>query len=154
DAGAVTLMTSFNTLNGVPATANPFLIRQILRGEWKFPGLVVSDYEAISELVAHGYAANPRDAARESLRAGIDMEMVSTAYWDHLKSLIASGEISETLIDQAVSNILRLKFQLGLFDKSAVAPAHSRVTPESSAIAQRLAAESMVLLKNQDHLLP
>jgi len=154
DAGAATLMTAFNTVNGVPATGNPFLLRQILRGEWKFPGLVVSDYEAISELIPHGFAATPRDAAREALKAGIDMEMVSTAYWDHLKTLVASGQIPESLIDQAVSNILRLKFQLGLFDVTPVAPAQSHVTPESRAIAQRLATESVVLLKNQDRLLP
>src|SRR5580692_8642408 len=80
NAGAVTLMTSFNTVNGVPATGDPFLLRHILRGEWKFDGLVVSDYEAVTQMVPHGYAADDRDAAREALGAGVDMEMVSTAY--------------------------------------------------------------------------
>ena len=153
-AGAATVMTAFNTLNGVPATGNPFLLHEILRGEWKFDGMVVSDYEAVTEMVAHGYAANERDAAREALGAGVDMEMVSTAYYDHLKSLIASGQVSMEQVDQAVRNILRLKFRLGLFELPIRAPADAMVTPESRTLAQRLATESTVLLKNEGHLLP
>src|SRR5581483_7814370 len=115
-AGAATIMTAFNTLNGVPATGDRFLFRQILRDEWKFNGMVVSDYEAVTNMIPHGYVANARDAARESLRAGVDMEMVSTAYFDHLKGLLASHEVEMKMVDDSVRNILRLKFRLGLFD--------------------------------------
>jgi beta-glucosidase len=154
DAGAATIMTAFNALNGVPATGNQFLIRDVLRGEWKFQGLVVSDYTAIPEMILHGYAADSRDAARLALRAGVDMEMVSTTYRDNLKSLVASGEVRSEWIDEAVRNILRLKFRLGLFDETIGAPAVSQVTVESRDVARRLAAESAVLLKNDGHLLP
>ena len=154
DAGAPTVMTAFEALNGVPATGDPFLLRQILRSEWRFDGMVVSDYEAITNMIPHGYAATPRDAAREALRAGVDMEMVSTAYYDHLKSLLESHEVSMDWIDQAVRNILRLKFRMGLFDERPAAPGRARITDEAKAIAQRLATESAVLLKNDDHLLP
>jgi len=154
DAGAATVMTAFEALNGVPATGDPFLLRQVLRGEWRFNGMVVSDYEAITNMIPHGYAATPRDAAREALRAGVDMEMVSTAYYDHLKSLLESREVSMDWIDQAVRNILRLKFRLGLFDERPAAPGQAGITEGAKAIAQRLATESAVLLKNDDHLLP
>jgi beta-glucosidase len=154
NAGAATLMTAFNTLNGVPATGNAFLIRDILRGEWKFSGVVVSDYTAIQEMVLHGYATEARDAARVALRAGIDMEMVSTAYRDHLKSLVSSGQVPMSWIDAATANILRLKFRLGLFDEPPMVPAESRITPESRAVARRLATESAVLLQNERHVLP
>ena len=153
-AGAASLMTSFNTLNGVPATGNPFLLRQVLRGEWKFKGLVVSDYTAIDELVPHGYAADQRDAASKALNAGVDMEMVSTAYHDNLPSLVESGEIPVARIDEAVRSVLRLKFRMGLFGSRATLAGQARVTPESRAVARRLATESMVLLKNQDRILP
>jgi beta-glucosidase len=154
DAGAASVMTAFNALNGVPATGNPLLLRQILRGEWKFNGLVVSDYEAITEMVPHGFVASDRDAARVALHAGVDMEMVSTSYHDHLKSLVADGEVPMEWIDAAVRNTLRLKFRLGLFDERPAEARQSRVTPESRALAQRLATESAVLLKNDDGLLP
>ena len=154
EAGAASLMTAFSALNGVPATGNPFLLRQILRGEWQFGGLVVSDYNAIPEMVSHGYAATARDAAREALGAGVDMEMVSTAYWDHLKSLVADGAVPVSWIDDAVRNILRLKFRLGLFEEPPAGPGPARVTEESRVLARRLATESVVLLKNQDHFLP
>jgi beta-glucosidase len=147
-------MTTFDALNGVPATADPFLLRQILRSEWRFNGMVVSDYEAITNLIAHGYVATPRDAARQSLRAGVDMEMVSTTYYDHLKSLLESHEVATDWIDPAVRNILRLKFRMGLFDEKPTEPGRARITEESKTIAQRLATESAILLKNDDHLLP
>jgi len=153
-AGAATIMTAFNTLNGVPATGDRFLFRQILRDEWKFNGTVVSDYEAVTNMIPHGYVANARDAARESLRAGVDMEMVSTAYYDHLKSLLASHEVEMKMVDDSVRNILRLKFRLGLFDDGGSAPTEAHVTPESRAVAQQIATESAVLLKNEDHVLP
>ena len=153
EAGAATFMTAFNTLNGIPATGNRFLLRDILRGEWKFAGVVVSDYDAVSEMIAHGYAADTADAAREAVTAGVDMEMVSTAYYDHLKPLVQSGAVSMGDIDGAVRNILRLKFRLGLFEEASVAPA--KFTPDAQALelAERAATESAVLLKN-DGVLP
>ncbi|HLI83711.1 MAG TPA: beta-glucosidase BglX [Bryobacteraceae bacterium] len=154
DAGVATLMSAFNTLNGVPATGNDFLLRHILRGEWNFRGLVVSDYTAIPEMVTHGFAADGADAAREAVNAGIDMEMVSTEYYDHLKSLIAKGAVSMDTIDNAVRRILDLKFALGLFDEP-IPPARTiSPTPESLDLAQRVATESVVLLKNAGGVLP
>jgi beta-glucosidase len=154
DAGAATFMTSFNTLNGVPATGNRFLLRDILRGEWKYDGMVVSDYEAVTEMIRHGYARDARQAAKEAVDAGIDMEMVSTAYFDHLKSLVEGGEVKIAEIDAAVRNILRLKFQLGLFDQPVAAPATASPTAQSLELAERAATESLVLLKNERSLLP
>ena len=154
EAGAATIMTGFNALNGVPATGNEFLVRQILRGEWKFHGLVVSDYTAIPEMIAHGYAATAREAAREAVRAGVEMEMVSTTYWDELKPLVREGRVPVSQIDEAVRNILRLKIRLGLFEEQAARTEPTGPTPESRAIAQRLATESAVLLKNDGPALP
>jgi beta-glucosidase len=154
DAGVATFMTAFNTLNGVPATGNPFLLRDILRGEWKYDGMVVSDYNAITEMIPHAYARDPRDAARKAAGAGVDMEMVSTAYFENLQSLVASGEVGMADIDGAVRNILRLKFRLGLFDKPIPAPLNIAPTPSSLALAERAATESAVLLKNDRDLLP
>jgi beta-glucosidase len=154
DAGAATFMTSFNTLNGVPATGNRFLLRQILRTEWKYDGMVVSDYEAVTEMIRHGYADNARDAARKAAKAGVDMEMVSTAYFDHLKPLVEKGEVSMGEIDAAVANILRLKFRLGLFDQPIPAAAQSTPTTPGLELAERAASESAVLLKNEGGLLP
>jgi beta-glucosidase len=153
-AGAATLMTAFEALNGVPASGNPFLLHQILREEWKYDGMVVSDYNAITEMVPHGYVASPRDAARAAVQAGVDMEMVSTSYDDHLKSLVADGEVPLKRIDEAVRNILRLKFRLGLFDEKPTTPGQAHVTAESRGLARRLATESAVLLKNEGRLLP
>jgi beta-glucosidase len=102
DAGVATFMTAFNALNGIPATGNRFAVRQVLRGEWKFDGMVVSDYTAVTEMIAHGYARDSADAAREAALAGVDMEMVSTTYFDHLKSLVQSGEVDGNTIDEAV----------------------------------------------------
>ncbi len=154
DAGVATFMTSFNTLNGVPATGNRFLLRRILRDEWHYDGVVVSDYEAVTEMIRHGYAADARDAARKAVNAGVDMEMVSTSYFDHLKPLVESGEVTVGEIDAAVRNILRLKFRLGLFDQSIPPPAEAIPTQASMELAERAANESAVLLKNQGGLLP
>jgi beta-glucosidase len=151
-AGVATFMTSFNTLNAIPATGNRFLLRDILRGEWKYTGMVVSDYQAITEMTAHGYTVDARDAARKALGAGVDMEMVSTAYFDHLKALLETRQVTIKQIDGAVRNILRLKFRMGLFDDRPEAETH----PDTEAldVAQRLATESIVLLKNAKGLLP
>ena len=154
DAGVATFMTAFNTLNGVPATGNRFLLREILRSEWKYDGMVVSDYNSITEMIPHAYARDPREAARKAADAGVDMEMVSTAYFANLKSLVDSGEVNIAEIDGAVRNILRLKFRLGLFDKPIPAPANTVPTPSSLELAERAATESAVLLKNDRELLP
>ena len=153
-AGAMTLMTGFNAVNGVPDSANEFLLRKVLRGEWKFDGLVVSDYTAIVEMIEHGYAVDPTDAARLAANAGIDMEMVSTAFYDHLPALVKTSAVPMKVVDEAVRRILQLKFRLGLFDAPDASFADSHVTPESRSLAQRLAAESTVLLKNDGGLLP
>ena len=153
DAGVATFMPGFNALNGVPATGNLFTLQKILRGEWNFKGMVVSDYTAIPEMIQHGYAANTADAARKALLAGVDMEMVSTTYFDHLKTLVEKGLVDRRAIDAAVRNILRLKFQLGLFDQSPPVPVEPPAA-EALEIAKRLATESIVLLKNDTHILP
>jgi beta-glucosidase len=154
DAGVATFMTSFNTLNGVPATANRFLLRRVLRDEWKFPGLVVSDYEAVIEMIKHGYARDRRDAARLAATAGIDMEMVSTSYFENLKGLVEAGAVTMPEIDTAVRRILDLKFKLGLFDQAIPSPKEIAPTAESRELAERAAIESAVLLKNDRNLLP
>jgi beta-glucosidase len=148
-AGVATVMTSFNALNGVPATGNEFTLRRILRGEWGFEGVVVSDYESVTEMVKHGTAANAAEAALEAVRAGVDMEMVSTAYYDHLKALVEQGSVPMATIDGAVRNILRLKFRMGLFDGTSPAPA----APDARRTALEAAVQSAVLLKN-DGVLP
>jgi len=153
DAGVATFMPGFNALNGVPSTGNIFTLQAILRREWRFGGMVVSDYTAIPEMVQHGYAADAADAARKALLAGVDMEMVSTTYYDHLKALVEKGLVDQKTIDAAVRNILRLKFQLGLFDEKPGVPAGLHATG-ALEIAKRLATESIVLLKNDTHFLP
>jgi len=154
NAGVATFMTSFNALNGVPATGNRFLLRDILRGEWKYDGMVVSDYTAVTEMIAHGYARDAADAARKSATAGVDMEMVSTTFFDHLKPAVERGEVPMADIDGAVRNILRLKYRLGLFDLAIAPPAVATPTPASLELAERVAVESAVLLKNDGGVLP
>src|SRR3954453_22672496 len=155
-AGVATFMTSFNALNGVPATGNHFLLESILRKEWGFPGMVVSDYESVLEMVKHGTAADPAEAALQALTAGVDMEMVSTTYFDHLAALVKEGRVPMPAIDAAVRNILRLKFQLGLFDNDkALRPGTTvAVTAEGRELAKQVAIESLVLLKNDRGALP
>jgi beta-glucosidase len=118
NAGAGSFMTSFNTLNGVPATANSFLLKQILRGEWKFDGLVVSDYTSVAELIKHGVARDGSEAAQIALNAGTDMEMVSRFYNQNGEELVKSGKVSMKTVDDAVRNVLRVKFRLGTFRAS------------------------------------
>ena len=154
EAGVASFMTGFNALNGVPVTGNLFTLRQILRKEWSYDGLVVSDYTAIPEMIQHGFAAGPPDAARKAILAGVDMEMVSTTYFDHAKTLVADHQLQLKDIDDAVRNILRLKFRLGLFDAAPVAPAEVSVTAASRKAARDLATQSTVLLKNDRDLLP
>ncbi|AUH42564.1 glycoside hydrolase family 3 N-terminal domain-containing protein [Streptomyces sp. CMB-StM0423] len=155
DAGAATVMAAFNTVSGVPAHGNPHTLTGILKEEWGFEGLVVSDYTGVEELIAHGYAADGADAGRLALTAGIDMEMVSTRIATHGAQLLAAGRIREDRIDDAVARVLHLKFALGLFDDPYTDEdaAIDAPTPEARAAARETAARSMVLMKN-DGVLP
>lgn len=157
DAGVGTFMTSFNDLNGVPATGNQFLLTDVLRGEWKFDGFVVSDYTAVMELMNHRMAANEVEAAQYGLNAGTDMEMVSKFYNQHGGELLRQGKVSQKTIDEAVRRILRIKFRLGLFDKPYADEARERtaiLNAANVAASREIAARSMVLLKNERSTLP
>lgn len=156
EAGVATIMSAFNEINGIPASGNVFTLRKILREEWSFDGFVVSDWNSIVEMIQHGYAADAAEAAYKALRAGVDMEMVSTSYYDHLKELVAAGKVPMEWIDGAVRNILRVKFRLGLFDHPYPDPSRRQLmlSPEHLAVARRLAQESVVLLKNEGGILP
>jgi beta-glucosidase len=151
EAGAATIMSSFNSLNGVPESANSFTLTQVLRHEWGFNGMVVSDWGAVRELVPHGIAPDGATAARKALTAGVDMDMESDLYRTKLAALVRSGEIPESTVDEAARRVLRLKFALGLFDHpyTDVTPAY-RATAERRALARKAAEESLVLLKNDD----
>lgn len=157
EAGVGTIMSAFNDLNGIPASANPFTLTTILRGEWKFDGFVVSDYTAIEELVAHGLAADGAEAARRALEAGVDMEMVSRLYSQHVPQLVKDGKLAMAALDEAVRRVLRIKFRLGLFERPYADEARERAVllrPEHRAAAREMAARSIVLLKNDGRLLP
>jgi beta-glucosidase len=147
-AGAATLMSSFNSINGVPATANPFTLTQILRKEWGFDGFVVSDWGAVAELRNHSIGDGPT-VARKALEAGVDMDMEGNLYGTVIASQVRTGKIPEGVVDEAVRRILRVKFALGLFDHPYVdaGPAYE-ATPERRAVARKVADETMVLLKN------
>lgn len=150
-AGAPTIMSSFNALGGVPASANPFTLKEILRKEWGFEGFVVSDWESVGELIAHGIANDGATAAKRAFLAGVDMDMVSGLYHANLRKLAQSGEIPQSAIDESVRRILRVKFALGLFDhpyKDESKEAAAMLRPESIALARKAAEESFVLLKN------
>jgi len=156
DAGVATIMTSFNEINGVPSSGNTLLLRRILREEWGFKGLVVSDWESMPEMIDHGFCKDLRDVAVKSLTAGVDMEMQSTAYADHLDDLVKSGVLSQDLVDGAVRNILRVKARLGLLDRQRLSGARpaGRPSPKALELARQAVAESVVLLKNQGSVLP
>jgi beta-glucosidase len=157
DAGVGTLMSSFNAINGVPASANAFTLTKVLRDEWKFDGFVVSDYTSVRELINHGIAANEEEAAAAALNAGVDMEMVSRSYNQFGPQLLKQNKLTTATIDEAVRRILRIKFRLGLFDRpytdEAREPA-SLLRPESIRLAREIAGRSMVLLKNDRETLP
>jgi beta-glucosidase len=151
DAGAVSLMSAFNSLNGVPASANPFTLKQVLRKEWGFRGLVVSDWSAVGELVAHGIATDDATAARKAFLAGVDMDMASSLYHDHLQQIVSSGSATQAELDDAVRHVLRVKLALGLFEHPFVdegAASKALFMPSSVALAQTAAERSLVLLKN------
>ena len=151
EEGAATIMSAFNSLNAVPASANPFTLTQILRKEWGFQGIADSDYTSLAELMNHGIANDVATAARKAFLAGVDMDMVSSLYHDHMGQLVRSGEVPEAAVDEAVRRILRVKFALGLFehpytDESKEAGA--MLQKESVLLARNAAEESFVLLKN------
>jgi beta-glucosidase len=157
DEGVGTFMSAFNDLNGVPASANPFTLTRVLRGEWKFDGFVVSDYTSVQELIPHGLAANEADAAQLAMNAGVDMEMVSRLYNKHGAELLRTGQLSQATIDESVRRILRIKLRLGLFDHPYVDESRERsviLSAANLAAARAIAARSMVLLKNERETLP
>ena len=156
EAGVATLMTSFSDIDGVPGTANAFLLRQILRDEWGFSGLVVSDWDSIQQLQIHGLTETDRASALEAVTAGVDMEMAGDVYANHLAALVESGRIAIELIDAAVANVLRIKFELGLFESPYVEPGVLPAADSEHAleVAQTMAAQSVVLLKNDRNTLP
>ncbi|HLI04097.1 MAG TPA: glycoside hydrolase family 3 N-terminal domain-containing protein [Terracidiphilus sp.] len=152
EAGAATVMSSFNALNGVPATANRYLIDGVLRRQWGFDGFVVSDYTAVMELMRHGIALDPATAAEKAFNAGVDVDMMSHLYDRELPGLIRSGRVSMAQVDEAVRRVLRVKFALGLFDHPYPAgPQVDSIAPQHAALALRAAEESLVLLKNADN---
>ena len=157
DAGVKMLMPSFNDLNGIPSTANPFLMKKVLREEWGYEGTVISDWAAIKELCVHGVAADMKEAARLAFENGCHIEMLSKAYYQHLAELVSEGTVAQDALDEAVLNVLRLKDELGLFDDPFHGGDDARgesmyLSAEHRAIVRRAAEESAVLLKNDDVL--
>lgn len=151
EAGAASLMSAFNSMNGVPSSANPFTLKQVLRKEWNFRGLVVSDWEAIGELIPHGFAADGESAARKAFLAGVDMDMVSSLYHDHLPHFVSSGIVTQAQVDEAVRHVLRVKVALGLFERPYADESRAveaLFKPASLELAQTAAERSFVLLKN------
>ena len=159
NAGVRTFMSSFNELFGVPATGNRFLLTDILRDEWGFDGFVVSDYTSINEMVPHGVVANDKEAAELSLNAGLDMDMQGATYYNHLLELVREGRISVQRVNDSVRRILRIKFELGLFDDpyrySDTEREKARVfAPEHLEAARDISRKSIVLLRNENKTLP
>ena len=157
EAGVATFMSALNAINGVPATANPFTLDTVLRREWGFDGVVVADFKAVEQLIPHGLASNPAEAARLAFTAGVDMEEKSLAYTDHLPALVESGAVTTARLDEAVRRVLRLKFRLGLFEQpfaDEASEAGALLTAASLATARTVASRSLVLLRNENDLLP
>ncbi|MDE2143215.1 MAG: glycoside hydrolase family 3 C-terminal domain-containing protein [Elusimicrobia bacterium] len=156
DAGALTFMSAFNDLDGIPSSANRFTLTDVLRGEFGFRGFVVSDWDAVSQLIPHGIAADGADAARLALNAGVDMEMDSRLYGSTLPKLLKEGRVSTSTVDEAVRRILRVKMKLGLFEHPYADESRAAGAPdaESRAAARSAAVKSMVLLKNDGAVLP
>lgn len=159
DAGVATMMNSFNDINGIPATANQYILRDLLKGSWGFTGFVVSDWGSVGEMINHGYVTDEADAARAALLGGCDMDMESRCYIKNMKQLVLSGIISESLIDESVRLILRKKFEMGLFDDPFRFCSEEREkqqwdNPQHRAAARNIARKSIVLLKNENQILP
>jgi len=159
EEGVGTLMNAFNDFEGIPATANSYLLREKLKGDWKFDGFVVSDWNSIGELVAHGVAKDEKEAAQLAISGGNDMDMVTGAYRKNLVTLVNEGKVDIKLVDDAVRRILRIKFRLGLFDNpykncDAILESQMLLNPEHITAARDLARKSIVLLKNKGQVLP
>jgi beta-glucosidase len=159
DAGAATVMTSFNELNDIPASANRYLLQQILRSEWGFAGMVVSDWQSIGEMIEHGYVADSLEAGKRSIEAGVDMDMMADIYLKKLPELVAQGKVDIKFVDDAVRRVLALKYDLGLFDNPYLYSDTTRErntlrSAENLAAARDVARKSIVLLKNVNQLLP
>ena len=155
-AGAMTLMTSFNDNDGVPSTGNTFVVKDVLRGEWGFDGLVVTDWNSMGEMINHGFGTDRKDVAAKAANAGVDMDMMTYGFLSHLEELVKSGDVKVSTIDNAVRNILRVKILLGLFENPYIdveAAAAVQYAPEHLAAAKKSAEQSAILLKN-DGILP
>ena len=157
EAGSLSLMSAFNALNGLPATANPWLLTDVLRGEWGFDGFVISDWAAIEELLGHGLAADGAEAARKAFLAGVDMDLMGRLYERHLADEVKAGRVPLARIDDAVRRVLRAKFRLGLFDRPDADASRSDAvfpTPQSREVSLTVARETLVLLQNRNGALP
>ncbi|KMT60412.1 glycoside hydrolase family 3 N-terminal domain-containing protein [Paenilisteria newyorkensis] len=160
EAGSKLVMTAFNVVDGVPATGNEWLMRDVLRDELGFDGVLISDWGAVKEIINHGTAANSAEAAEQALRAGVDIEMMTTCYLENVARLIADGVLPESLLDEAVMRILELKRDVGLFEdpyrglKGDADRQRDILSAEHRAVAREIAADAMVLLKNDGDLLP
>ena len=154
-AGCATFMTSFNDNDGVPSTGNSFILKDVLRDEWNYDGMVVTDWASTAEMISHGFCKDEKEAAMKSVNAGVDMEMVSGTFIRHLEELVKEKKVSEAAIDEAVRNILRLKFRLGLFDNPYVnTDQEVKYAPTHLAKAKEAVEQSVILLKNDGETLP
>lgn len=154
--GAATFMTSFNDNDGIPSTGNRFILEQVLRKEWKFDGFVVSDWASVAEMIPHGFCKDEKEAAEKAVNAGVDMEMISYTYVNNLQQLVNEGKVKMETIDNAVRNILRIKYRLGLFDNPYTDISASSVLYAEDHLqkAKEAAVQSAILLKNEDNILP
>ncbi|CAM6005746.1 unnamed protein product [Sphagnum balticum] len=154
--GCLSYMSGFNDLNGEPSSGNDFTLKQVLRKEWGFTGLVVSDYTAISEMIVHSFCENEKDAALKAFNGGVDMEMVSSCYKNYLSTLVSEGKVRQSDIDTAVGNVLRVKFKLGLFENPYTDPSRQSIilNEKFKQQAKELAVKSAVLLQNKNKTLP
>jgi beta-glucosidase len=156
EAGAQTFMSAFNDLNGIPTSGNAFTLKKILREEWGFDGFVVSDWASVTEMINHGYAEDDKDAAAKAINAGVEMEMATTSYYDNIKSLLEEKKITMKEIDDAVRDILKVKYRLGLFDMPYTDPQAEKMILDPAFLdhARTVARQSVVLLRNENSTLP
>lgn len=156
EAGVATVMTSFNDNDGVPASGDDYILKTILRDEWKFDGFIVSDWASVGEMIPHGFAKDAKEAALKGVKGGVEMEMESRTYLNTLKELVGEGKVSEKELDDAVRNILRIKFRLGLFENPYIDTKKKSVFYADSHLkaAKKAAVESAILLKNENNILP